>query len=63
MDAKEIEQRYYTVKDAAKYLGLPETELRRYAREGKLQYSRPGGKVLLFDKADLLLFIEKSKGK
>ena len=58
-----IDQRYYKTTDAAKYLGIPESEMRRYARENRIPYSRPGGKIMLFDKADLDAFIETYLGK
>jgi len=58
-----IEQRYMKSKQAAKYLGISELELRRYARMNLIPYSRPGGKVMLFDKDDLDHFIAKHRGK
>jgi len=58
-----IEQRYLKTKEAAKYLGIPGSELRRYARMNLIPYSRPGGKIMLFDKADLDHFIAKHRGQ
>jgi len=56
-------QKYFKTKKAAEYLGITEAEIRRYARDGKITYSRPGGKVMLFDKFDLDAFIENNRGK
>jgi excisionase family DNA binding protein len=59
----EIDKMYYRTHEAAKYLGLSDSELRRYAREGRIEFSRPGGKVMLFSKPDLDKFIEINRGK
>jgi excisionase family DNA binding protein len=56
-----IEKRYYRSNEAANYLGVNEKTIRKWARENLLQYSRPGGKILLFDKRDLDAFIEKHR--
>ena len=53
-----MEQRYYTTKQAAQYLGISRQELRKYARLQLIQFSRPGGKLMLFDKQELDKFIE-----
>ncbi len=57
-----IEQRYFRVNQAATYLGITAKELRKYARMNLIPYSRPGGKLMLFDKADLDHFIAKHRG-
>jgi len=56
-----IEQRYYNVRQASAYLGIKEFELRRYANKGMIPFSRPGGKLIMFDKQDLDQFINKGR--
>lgn len=55
------EKRYYRSNEAAEYLGVNEKTIRKWARENRIQYSRPGGKILLFDKRDLDAFVEKHR--
>lgn len=58
-----IDQRYLKTPQAAKYLGITEYMLRRYAKQGKVQYSRPGGKEMMFDIQDLDKFMVEHRGK
>ena len=58
-----IEQRYLKTPDAAKYLGITEYMLRRYAKQEKVKYSRPGGKEMFFDIAELDKFMLEYRGK
>jgi len=58
-----IAQRYLKTSQAAKYLGITEYMLRRYAKQGKVQYSRPGGKEMMFDIQDLDKFMVEHRGK
>ena len=58
-----VDQKYLKTADAAKYLGITEYILLRYAKQGKVQYSRPGGKQLLFDVNDLDKFMQDHRGK
>ena len=55
------EKRYYRSNEAAEYLGVTEKTLRKWSRANLIPYSRPGGKILLFDKRDLDAFIEKHR--
>lgn len=55
--------RYLKTKKAAKYLGIEPSELRRHAREKRIPYSRPGGRIMLFDIRDLDAFIDIHRGK
>lgn len=57
-----IDQKYLKTREAARYLGITESELRRYARISLIPYSRPGGKMMLFAKDDLDQFITKHRG-
>ena len=57
------EKRYYRSNEAAEYLGVTEKTLRKWSRAKLIPYSRPGGKLLLFDKRDLDAFIEIHRGK
>ena len=58
-----IDQRYFKTRDAAKYLGLTEYMLLWFAKKGEIPYSRPGGKEMFFDKADLDTFMQNHRGK
>lgn len=58
-----MDQRYYKTTEAAKYLGLSEYALRKYAKDGLIVFSRPGGKDMLFDKEEMDKFIRNSRGK
>ena len=58
-----IDQKYLNTEQAAKYLCVTEYTMRKYANAGLIPYYRPGGKVMLFDRADLDNFVLKSKGK
>ncbi len=57
------EKRYYRSNEAAEYLGVTEKTLRKWSRANLIPYSRPGGKILIFDKRDLDAFIERHRGK
>ena len=57
------EKRYYRSNEAAEYLCVTEKTLRKWSRANLIPYSRPGGKILLFDKRDLDAFIEIHRGK
>lgn len=54
---------YLRTKDAAEYLGVAIDTLRGYARDGLIPYSRPGGRLLIFSKADLDKWIEKHRSE
>ena len=58
-----IDQRYLKTKAAAKYLGISESELRRWVQQNRIPYSRPGGRVLFFDIKDLDCYIDLHRGK
>lgn len=58
-----IDQKYLNTNQAAKYLSVTEYTIRKYANAGLIPYYRPGGKGMLFDRADLDNFVLKSKGK
>lgn len=54
-------KKYLSTAKAAQYLCITVTQMRQYARDGKIPYSRPGGKMMLFDIADLEAFFNASK--
>lgn len=58
-----IDQRYLKTSEAAKYLGIKIADLRRWAQQGRVPYSRPGGKIMLFDLQDLDKFMVEHRGK
>jgi len=58
-----IEQKYLKTAEAAKYLGITEYILLRYAKQGKVEYSRPGGKQLHFEISELDRFMQEYRGK
>ena len=47
--------------EAASYLGVTETILRGWNEHRKIPYSKPGGKLIFYKKADLDKFIDKNK--
>lgn len=47
------QQRYYTIKDAARMVGLHEQSLRTYERRGLIAPRRSPGNIRYFSEADL----------
>jgi excisionase family DNA binding protein len=57
--AIEKRQRRLSTTDAAIYLGVSESTLRRYRNEGRIPFHRVGEKLYKYDIADLDAFSEK----
>ena len=61
---KEIEKKYYTVKETMVYLSLSDTQIHKLKDKGELPYCRVGGgRSIRFRKEDLDNFLVYVSGK
>ncbi len=56
-EIKTFSKNYFTVQEAAIYVGCSEDTIRRYMRGGDLAYSKPAGKRVFISRKDLEDFI------
>ena len=52
---------YLTVSEASKYLSLSESSIYKMTSNRKIPFYKPSGRKILFNKSDLIVWIEKSK--
>ena len=58
---KKNEITYLTVSEASKYLSLSESSIYKMTSNRKIPFYKPSGRKILFNKSDLIVWIEKSK--
>lgn len=56
-------EKYLNTTEAAGILGISKSTLYKLTHEKKLRYYKPGGKLVLFKKQDLIDFIEQGEQK
>lgn len=57
------QKEYLNIKEAAKYLSVSESTLYKISSSRKIVFYKPNGKIILFKKTDLDLFIEQGRKK
>jgi excisionase family DNA binding protein len=55
------EREYLNVEQACDYLSISKSSLYKLTSSGSIKHCKPGGKVLMFKKKDLIEFIESGR--